>query len=441
MQASARPSFARTSTTRSTTRPCSSNWPSAAPRVSGSSQFDFDGRAADEFLARVTGDAEERLVDLDEPAGLDVGDRHQGRGVAEGERELLLALAEGFLGTLPIRHVVVDAEHPEHAAVFAVQRDLRRIDPEARAVGLLQSFEDVLLGPILLDHLLVVRAIGLGLVARPRQVEVGLADDLLRRLQPGGPREHGVAAEIVPRAVLPEHRLRDRVEDQMQFRLAAAARGLGSPQRDLRRGAQRLLGHDPSEPDEELHHARDTLTAEPGHPPDGVEVGLTVEATLVRAGGKGRQVDVLVVVEELPSVDVAEVHAPDDQRGHHFPEPVLAAVGDVLPGLHVAGEVQVAFGAVAGRQRMHAVEPDAGVLPADVHQDASLQVHDRHDGVRQPAELFEERCEPRQVEQVLEVDVAADAQRLHSARTGIADRPGDGRPLRTDSTLLSAVFG
>ena len=120
--------------------------------------------------------------------------------------------------------IFVDAQHSMGLTGRIGQWHFGGVDPEAGAIGGLQRLDDMQLRLVAFQHLPVGGAVSFGLCARPGQVEVGLADDLGRVVQTRGNGKHLVAAEIAAFAILPENRLGDGVQDQIEGGATCAQR-------------------------------------------------------------------------------------------------------------------------------------------------------------------------------------------------------------------------
>ncbi len=139
------------------------------------------------------------------------------------ERAALQAQRE--IGALALRDVGIRAEHADHLPVAVRERDLARDPRPMYAVDRDVQFE-VHLRHAGRDHFPIDRAQHVGHVA-PRQVEIGLAENLLGVRQAGVARERQVAAEIARLAILPENALRDVVDHRLEHLVRALRFGFG----------------------------------------------------------------------------------------------------------------------------------------------------------------------------------------------------------------------
>jgi len=176
---------------------------------------------ADDLARVITRDALERRIRiLDHVRAIDdAGD--QNRVHARVQRAALQTQRE--FGALVIGDVVIRTEHADGLPFAVEQRQLARNDGAQ-----LVAHHDVALVMHLRhgrdDDLFVVRAHQIRERA-PRQVEIRLADDLLVVRETRIARERIVAAEIAQLAVLPEHALRNVVDDRFEHLVRAARFG------------------------------------------------------------------------------------------------------------------------------------------------------------------------------------------------------------------------
>ena len=129
---------------------------------------------------------------------------------------------------------------------------------------------------------------------------------------------------------------------------------------------------------EEADRLLEAFVRDDRHARERLEIGLLAKAEPARALSEGGLVDLVVVEEELPRVDVGDVLAVDDQREGDIPKAVGALVGVVLGLTQTLDQslidAQVALEAAAQGLFILAVEPGADVLPAGGDQDGAVRV-------------------------------------------------------------------
>jgi len=179
---------------------------------------------SDHFDRIVARDAPERRVRvLDLVAAVRSRRRDQNRVHAGVERAALQAQRQ--IGALARGGVGVRAEQADHAALAVEHRQLACERVDVHAVDHHVDFE-VDVRQSRFDHFAVLRTNPVG-VGAPRQVVVGLADDLLGIREPRIARERHVAAEIARPGVLPEDPLRDVVDHRFEHLVRALRFGFG----------------------------------------------------------------------------------------------------------------------------------------------------------------------------------------------------------------------
>lgn len=115
-----------------------------------------------------------------------------------------------------LRDVGCRTQNPVDLAVGVNERNLVGAEPEHPTVSPVLRFDDPELGRSGFHHLAVVPHVRLGFGVGPRKLEIGLAHDLLRPVQPSRRGEGAITAHVDRVGVFPEDHAGEMVEDILQ---------------------------------------------------------------------------------------------------------------------------------------------------------------------------------------------------------------------------------
>ena len=143
--------------------------------------------------------------------------------------QLGVGLAQQLLRPLALGDVLPGSQDADDLPRGIVHGNLVRLDPDGSAVGQRRRLNDAKLRRIGTHHLAVLGDEDVRLLARQcREVAIVFADNLLGDFESKGTSDHAIAPQIPGLPVLPEHPLRDVVQDHPEHVLRVAQRFLGS---------------------------------------------------------------------------------------------------------------------------------------------------------------------------------------------------------------------